>query len=140
MRKIRELIEKILGNREMIRYLIIGVLTTLVNWVAYWALTRLLGADEMIANAAAWAISVAFAYVTNKLYVFESHVSSARALALEIFNFVLARVFSLVADQAIIWLLVKKLGLYDMACKLFSNVVVIVMNYVLSKRIIFRKK
>lgn len=140
MKKIKELIGKILGDREMIRYLIIGVLTTLVNWAAYWAVTRLWGAEELTANWIAWVVSVAFAYVTNKLYVFESHVSSVRALALEIFNFVLARVISLVADQAIIWLLVKKLGLYDMICKLFSNVVVIVMNYVFSKLVIFRKK
>lgn len=140
MKRIREMIEKILGNREVIRYLVIGVLTTVVNYIAYWVVTRLLGLDALTANWIAWVVSVAFAYITNKLYVFESHVSGIKALALEIFNFVLARVFSLFVDQAIIWLLVEKLGLYDLVCKLFSNVVVIVMNYVFSKCIIFRKR
>ena len=140
MKKIREIIEKILGNREVIRYLVIGALTTLINYIAYWAVTRLLGLDALTSNWIAWVVSVVFAYITNKLYVFESHVSGVKALALEMFNFVLARVFSLFVDQAIIWLLVEKLGLYDLICKLFSNFVVIVMNYIFSKLIIFRKR
>lgn len=138
--KIKDMIKKILSDKEMIRYLIIGVLTTVVNYAAYWVSTRLFGADELTANWIAWVAAVAFAYVTNKLYVFESHVSSFKALALEIFNFVLARVVSLFADQAIIWLMVKKMGLYDMLCKLVSNVVVIVMNYIFSKLVIFKKR
>ena len=63
-----------------------------------------------------------------------------KALLIEMFNFVLARVVSLFADQAIIWLMVKKMGLYDMFCKLVSNVVVIAMNYVFSKLVIFKKR
>ena len=138
--KVKNLVKKVLSDKEMIRYLIIGVLTTVVNYVAYWVCTRLGGADELTANWIAWVAAVAFAYVTNKLYVFESHTSSMKALLIEMFNFVLARVVSLFADQAIIWLMVKKMGLYDMFCKLVSNVVVIAMNYVFSKLVIFKKR
>ena len=138
--KVKNLVKKVLSDKEMIRYLIIGVLTTVVNYVAYWVCTRLVGADELTANWIAWVAAVAFAYVTNKLYVFESHTSSMKALLIEMFNFVLARVVSLFADQAIIWLMVKKMGLYDMFCKLVSNVVVIAMNYVFSKLVIFKKR
>ena len=138
--KVKNLVKKVLSDKEMIRYLIIGVLTTVVNYVTYWVCTRLVGADELTANWIAWVAAVAFAYVTNKLYVFESHTSSMKALLIEMFNFVLARVVSLFADQAIIWLMVKKMGLYDMFCKLVSNVVVIAMNYVFSKLVIFKKR
>lgn len=139
MKKIKALIQKILSNREMVRYLVIGVLSTVVNYVVYVGATRLFHVDELTSNWIAWIAAVVFAYVTNKLYVFESHVHGFRPLMLEIFNFMAARVFSLVMEQALMWLLVKQMGLYDLACKLGVNVLVVIVNYIFSKFFIFRK-
>ena len=106
-------------------------------------LIGLMKPTALLINCARGPIAVSYTHLDvykRQLYVFESHVDTLGALALEIFHFVLARVVSLFADQAIIWLLVKKLGWYDMLCKLISNVVVVIMNYVFSKLVIFRKK
>lgn len=137
--KIKALIKKVISDKELMRYILIGVLTTVVNYGVYALCTRVIHMEQLLANLIAWVAAVIFAYVANKLYVFESHTDSASALVKEIFNFVLMRVASLVVDQAIIWLLVKQLGLYDLLCKLISNVVVVVLNYVFSKLFIFKK-
>ena len=126
--------------RDILLYLIFGALTTLENIVTYAALTRLLGMGEIGSNDWAWVRPVLFAYVTNKLWVFENRDFGARHLAREFGSFVAARLFSGALDMGIMWLFVTRLACPDLLVKTASNVVVIVLNYLFSKLIIFKKK
>ena len=97
--------------KEIISYLFFGVMTTLVNFVSFWAFNKILGESlYLISNVIAWVISVVFAYVTNKLWVFESKSWKFRVLLKEVPEFFAARVFSLCVEESGLWLFVDKLG------------------------------
>ncbi len=149
--KIKRIFEK---YKELIMYVIFGVLTTLVNFVSFTLFTHILGEDRyLINNAIAWFISVVFAYVTNKIFVFESKSIAPRVLIKEFSEFLLARVFSFALEEGGIWLLVDILnfGGYSVnvfgfnitgqiIAKLILAVIVVITNYVFSKFIVFAKK
>ena len=133
--------------RELLSYLFFGGLTTLVNIAVYGLLARL-GLTTAVANACALAASILFAYVTNRLWVFESRTHGADALR-EFVRFILCRLGTGVVDELIMVAGVDGLGpvlfaevpsLWGLSVKVFANIVVIVLNYVFSKLIIFRKK
>ena len=123
---------------EIVSYLFFGVLTTIVNYVAYWVFTRPLGMSVTWATFWAWALAVLFAFVTNKIWVFHSRSSGFVALARELAAFVAARVFSGALDVGMMWLFVEVCGLPDMWIKLAGNVVVTILNYIFSKLWIFK--
>lgn len=141
-------------NRETILYLIFGVLTTLLNLAVFWLLNKALGEElALVNNAAAFVLAVAFAFVTNKLYVFESKSWSVQTLAKEIPSFLGARLFSFGLEELLLWISkdVLVVGRYSvvilgiqigglMIAKLLINVIVVVLNYIFSKFFIFRKK
>lgn len=138
--QILERLMKILTrNREMASYLVFGVLTTLVNLLSYAALTRTAGMNEIPAAALAWAVSVAFAYLTNKLFVFESRSFAPSVVVREAVSFILCRLFSGALDLGLMWLLAERLGYWDILVKVGSNIIVIILNFVFSKLLIFRK-
>lgn len=126
--------------KEYILYIIFGGLTTAVNIAAYYIFARVLGVHYMISNAAAWIFSVLFAYVTNKLYVFESRDMGVRFILLEMFKFFGCRGITGLADMGIMYVMVALLSLNDMVVKVVDNVIVIILNYVFSKLIVFKKK
>lgn len=139
---------------EVVRYIIFGLLTTAVNFIVYLTVTAVFGDHTYLAaNVAAWVVAVAFAYVTNKLFVFDSKSWDKSVVVRELGAFVSARVFSLLVEEAGLYVMI---GIWrfdrfviDLAVmqigggtivKLFMQFVVIVMNYVFSKLVIFRKK
>lgn len=126
--------------REVAGYLFFGVLTTIVNYVGYYALTRWLGMGVTAATAWAWGLAVLFAFVTNKLWVFRSRTRGLAALGRELSAFVAARLFSGLLDVGMMWLFAEKLGWPDMWVKIGDNVFVTALNYVFSKRWIFRER
>ena len=126
--------------RSMILYVLFGAGTTLVNILVYGGATRLLRLDEMAANVLAWFLSVLFAYVTNRTWVFDSGVTGFSALIKEAGSFFAARVATGLMDQGIMFLCVKALHFPDLPVKIASNVLVIILNYVFSKWLVFRKK
>lgn len=125
--------------REVIMYLIFGVLTTLVNIAVYWLLASVLGLHYMAGTVIAWIVSVAFAYVTNRVFVFKSKAHGAAAVLREIGLFVGCRLLSGVFDVVCMFVSVDLLHINDMLAKLLSNVVVVILNYIFSKLLIFRK-
>ncbi len=141
-------------HRELIVYLVFGVLTTLVNFASFWLFGILLGAElYLVTNIIAWAISVAFAYITNKLFVFESKSFAPAVLVKELGEFILARVLSLGLEELGLWLLVDIMGLGGLVLELLGlaitgqliakvilAVIVVLANYIFSKFIIFREK
>lgn len=137
MKKISELIKK---YEEIIRYLIIGVLTTVVSLITYYACVNTFlnpnnGLQLQIANIISWIISVAFAYVTNRIFVFKS---KSKDIVKEIVTFVGARIATLLIDMAIMFIFVTLLGFNNSIIKLVSQFVVIVANYILSKLFVFK--
>lgn len=136
MNKILELLKK---YEEIIRYLIIGVLTTVVSLVTYYlcVLTFLdpnNGLQLQIANIISWIVSVAFAYITNRIFVFKS---KSKNIIKEVICFTGSRVTTLLMDMLIMFIFVTTLYLNDKLFKLVSQVVVIVVNYIFSKLFVF---
>lgn len=135
----KQLLEK---YRELIRYLIVGVLTTMVSLFLYFLCVETILNPEVaielqIANIISWIGAVSFAYVTNRIYVFESKNSN---IGKEMLLFFVARIGSLVLDMGIMFLAVTVMGVNDKIAKLFVQAVVIVSNYILSKLIVFRRQ
>lgn len=141
MQKIKELYFK---YEEIINYLIVGALTTLITLVTYFLFTNtfLSGKSDLdiqIANVLSWICAVIFAYFTNRKYVFKSKVKGKNQIK-EITNFFGSRVASLLIDMSLMFILYSIMHINDAICKLITQVVVIVMNYFLAKLIVFRKK
>jgi len=128
------------AHREGILYLFFGGCTTLVNILVYGGATRLAGLDPLWANTLAWVLSVLFAYGTNRTWVFNSRARGWVPVLKEAGGFFAARIATGLADQAIMAVCVTWLGWPDLPVKIAANVGVIVLNYVLSKWLVFRKK
>ena len=122
--------------KEIIMYLIFGILTTVVNIVVYFIASNVLNINYLISNATAWFLSVLFAYVTNKLYVFES---SSKEFIKEIVAFFSSRLATGILDMFLMWLFVTVASLNDVVVKIFVNILVIIMNYMFRKLFVFRK-
>lgn len=149
--KIKELIIK---YKELIVYAIFGVLTTAVNLVVFAALNALVGEEKyLVTNVIAWCAAVIFAFVTNKIWVFESKSWEPKVIAKEGTSFVAARVFSFLVEEAGLFVFVDLLSFNEFSLKILSfeiggeliakvllAVVVVIMNYILSKLVIFKKK
>ncbi|MFR8003192.1 MAG: GtrA family protein [Hydrogeniiclostridium sp.] len=131
---------RMLFTREMLSYIFFGICTTVVNIVVFQACTALLHWNWAVSNVLAWILSVLFAFVTNKLFVFQSKKSGSKRFIWEAVTFFAARVLSLGIDMAGMWLLLDCLNVNSLLSKILMNVVVIIVNYILSKFIIFRKK
>jgi putative flippase GtrA len=128
------------AQRQIAAYLLFGALTTAVNFGAYTALTRLAGLGYLPSNVAAWVVSVAFAFVTNKFWVFESRSTKPGILAYETITFVSARLASGLLDTGLMYALVGVAHLPDLWSKVFVNVVVVAANYAFSKAVVFRTR
>lgn len=139
MEKIKELYKK---YKEIINYLIFGVLTTVVSLIVYYVAVYTFLKPEnavqlQIANILSWIAGVTFAYFTNRKYVFDSKEQNRLK---EAGKFVMARVVTLLMDMVIMWLGVTVLCFNDKIMKLISQVVIIISNYVFSKLFVFKKK
>lgn len=122
--------------KEVLLYLIFGVLTTLVNIVTYALSTKIFHIDWQVSNVIAWVLSVLFAYITNRKYVFESKDSN---VIREMISFVIFRLVSFVLDMGFMYLFIDMMHVNDMISKIIVQVIVIVLNYVFSKLFIFKK-
>lgn len=132
------MIDLIKKQKELILYLVFGVLTTVVNIVTYYVCTKICHIDYQISNIISWIISVTFAYITNKLYVFESKGKDKKETIKEMLSFYWFRVLSLGIDLLGMYLMFSVLSINDMIAKVISNVVVIILNYVFSKLFTFK--
>ncbi|WP_203641211.1 GtrA family protein [Levilactobacillus andaensis] len=125
--------------KDVLAYLIFGGLTTLVNLVVFYVTVTVWGWNYQVGNIWAWFLSVLFAYVTNRVWVFHSHFISVKGLLSEAVSFFLARGVTLLMDMAIMWVGVSLLQQNEMLTKLVDQVVVVVANYFFSKWFVFRK-
>lgn len=119
---------------EVLLYLFFGGCTTLVNIISFW-LFRVFKIGVYVSNVFAWILSVLFAFITNKKYVFESNGNALK----ESLYFFFFRVISLLFDMGIMYLLIDILSINDIISKVISNVIIIIINYIFSKMIVFKK-
>ena len=136
MNKIRSLIHK---YYDILAYLFFGVLTTAVNYIVYLPCYNLLHLSASVSNVIAWVAAVAFAYVTNKPFVFKSHDWSRETVIPELTKFVGSRVLSGVLETGIIFVTVDVLSWNGNVMKLVTSVLVVILNYAASKLVVFRK-
>lgn len=126
-------------NKEMINYLVFGVLTTVVNIASYWIFTEIFHVDYRISTTIAWFFSVIFAFITNKMYVFNSKCLNLNTMIREFISFIFFRILSYLIDLGMMIALVEWIKMNDLVAKILANIVVIMINFVASKYIIFRK-
>ena len=129
-------------HEEIINYIIVGVMTTVVSLIFYFASTRTFldpnnPLELQIANIIKWVSGVLFAYVTNKIFVFKS---KRKDILKEFIQFTSSRVATLLLDMFIMAVMVTKMGVYDLVATLVSQVMVTIGNYILSKLFVFKKK
>ena len=142
---IGKVIDKVV-TREIITYLFFGVCTTAVNFIIYTVLIRNMPGRVTLCNTIAWVAAVLFAFVTNKLFVFESKSLAPGVLFKEFFTFIASRILTGLMEMFLPTLLIKAgldmriFGVEGMAAKIIVGVAIIILNYVFSKLIIFRKK
>ena len=127
------------SHLEGMRYLVFGALTTVINIATYSIFFYLCNVSNAISNVIAWIVGVIFAYVTNKIIVFESKADSKQGLLKEISSFVVCRFLTLIVDEIIMIITVDKLGFNGLLMKIIANIVVIILNFIFSKLIIFKK-
>ncbi len=124
-------------NKEIINYLIFGVLTTLVNIIVFEISANWIHIHYLVSNIIAWFLSVLFAYITNRKYVFESN---DKEIGKEMAKFFSSRLATLGLDMVIMWLLVDILTANNLLAKIIANILVVIGNYILSKLIVFNDK
>ena len=127
-------------NKSLVLYLLFGGLTTIVNIITYYICYERLLVSNFLSTIIAWLFSVIFAYLTNKIFVFESKTTGCKAWIQEILSFFGCRVATGIMDTVIMVVAVDYLHQNSMLWKVISNVLVIIINYVASKYLIFKKK
>ena len=125
--------------RDLIPYVIFGALTTAVNTAVYWFCAHPLGMPALPSTVIAWFVAVLFAYLTNRKWVFHSEAVTAKDIFHEFVSFYLCRLATGVLDWVLMYLLVDRLHWNDLAVKIGVNLLVIILNYVFSKLIVFRR-
>lgn len=134
--KIRNFLKK---YREVIVYLVFGVLTTAVNYIFYLPCYNVLGLSAALSNVIAWVAAVAFAFLTNKPFVFKSSDWSSDMVIPELLRFIGCRLGSGAAETLILFLTADLLGWNGNAWKIITSILVVVLNYVGSKFFVFKK-
>lgn len=132
----KELIKK---HWDLITYLVFGVLTTVVNYLVYLPCYNWLGLGAAVSNAVAWVVAVAFAYLTNKPFVFRSHDWSMKVVLPELGKFLACRVGSGLLETGILLVTVDLMRWNGNVMKLITSVLVVLLNYVGSKLLVFKK-
>lgn len=136
MDKIKLMINK---YREIIMYIFIGICTTLVNLVTYTVMYKLLDFSINISNITSIVVAIIFAYFTNKIFVFDSKDNTLKTLFSEGIKFISARLFTMLIEVYGVYLLVVINGDDEFLGKIKVQVIILVLNYVMSKFIVFKK-
>lgn len=127
-------------HEEVINYLFFGGLTTVVSIGSYAIFAKVFGLSIVISNIISWIIAVLFAFITNKIFVFKSKNKTVKDFLAECFKFYSARIFSLGVETLILYIGATLLHINDIIVKILAQIVVVILNYILSKLIVFKNK
>ena len=126
--------------KAILLYLFFGICTMILNTVVYAVCYEILNISNILSTIIAWLLAVVAAYVTNKIWVFESKTDTVVALMQEVWKIFSCRIATGIADVAIMWIFVDIMH-WDATCmKIAANIVVVVLNYAASKLWIFNNK
>lgn len=139
MRKTKKYLIKVI-NRETILYIVFGIATTLINFSVFAVLNKAFLLPWKESNIAAWIVAVIFAFFTNKYYVFSSKSTEKKKLIWEFSTFISARLLSLLVEYIGLFIMIDMCHIEELISKVVINVIVIIVNYIFSKFITFRKK
>lgn len=126
-------------NQEIWNYLITGGFGVVVS-VASYELSRIIGFGIITSNIISWIIAVLFMYVTNKIIVFKSKCDNNKELIKEFFSFIVARLFTLFIETTVLYIGSDLLKINDIIVKIIAQIIIIILNYIFSKLLIFKKK
>lgn len=126
-------------TKEVIFYAIFGVLTTIVNISCFYFLTHFVCLEENLSNAISIIIAVLFAYFTNRTLVFNSKANSIKEKLLEFSKFVLGRAFTMLVEMFGFFLLFNVLNIQELISKILISIIVIILNFFISKFFAFKK-
>ena len=127
-------------NKEMLLYLFFGGLTFVVSVVTYGFFNIGMGLNELIANVMSWVLAVLFAFATNRVWVFQAPTHTITEFLKQMLSFFGGRVVTLVIEEIILLVFITWLGFNSMVVKVIAQVIVIVLNYVISKFFVFSEK
>ena len=126
--------------KDVLAYLVFGVFTTLINIITYWLMAYKLHQIVMVSTIVAWVVAVFFAYITNRKWVFHSECKDIKGIVKEISAFFSCRLATGIVDWLCMFVFVDLIKINDIVIKILANIVVIVLNYIASKLIIFKHK
>ena len=126
--------------KEALLYLFCGGLTFFLSIFLFWFMDNVMHLNELVNNTIDWVICVAFQFFTNRTWVFDGKVETKKDFVKQAGSFTAGRLFTLVVEDLLIYIFITLLGFPKMAVKLAATFVVIVLNYIISKLIVFRKK
>ena len=133
---IKRLLKKYRDNKEIINYLICGFFTFMVSMIIYTFFSEILKINVLVSNVVTWIIAVYFAFAINKKFVFESN----KKVTGELIQFYGGRIVTLFVEQAILYIFIIRLSFDNLIIKLIAQVVIIILNYIISKFIVFKKE
>lgn len=142
MKTLKHYMNKIVGNEKwmkLIRYLVIGILTTVVSFLTFWLLCYLMGIEPNLANMLSIACAVLFAYITNKKVVFKSKKDNLKELTKEAISFVLSRGLTILLEIGGMFMMVTLLSMEAMLSKVLISILVTILNYVISQFWVFKE-
>jgi len=123
-------------HRELLLYLLFGGLTTIISIFVFWLMSPVMGLNELVGNIVSWIFAVLFAFVTNRIWVFKG--GREESILSQAVKFYAGRLGTLAVEELILWIFVTLLELDAMLIKVLAQIVVIVLNYVVSKLFVFR--
>lgn len=136
IKKIKELFDK---YKAIILYLFFGICTMIINIVTYTVCYELLSISNVVSTIIAWILSVIGAYISNKIWVFESKTEGLSGFIQEAVKFLMCRVGTGIIDVIIMYVSVDLLSIAATPMKVLSNIIVVILNYVASKVVVFNK-
>lgn len=124
--------------KEMLLYLLFGGLTTIVSIGIFGVLNVKFGINEHIANVTSWIFAVMFAFFTNRIWVFAAPTKNAGDFILQMLKFYGGRLFTLVVEELILYIFITKMNINSMLIKIIAQVVIVILNYIISKVFVFK--
>lgn len=125
--------------KEVLLYLFFGGCAFIISIGSYAIVNVKFGVNELLANIISWVLAVIFAFFTNRVWVFQSATDSFKAFGIQFASFVGGRILTLVVEEAIIFIFITVLGFNSILVKVIAQVVVIILNYIISKFMVFKK-
>ena len=125
-------------NKEMILYLAFGIVTTIISISVFWFFTSVIPLNELVANVISFIVAVFFAFLTNRKWVF--NVSDKQGFFKDAVKFYLGRLLTLLIEEGIIFVFITLLSFDSLTVKITAQLIVIILNYIISKIFVFKQK